>query len=244
MDFTGKTAIVTGAAVGVGKATAIQLASYGANVVMVDRNEETLEKSKAEIPQQEGIMTAVCDVTDAAAITECVKKAVERFGKVDILVNNAGIWRTWASFLDTSIEDWKQYIDVNVMGTVYFTKAVLPVMLENGWGRIVNVASVAGVYGNANMVHYSATKGAILSFTKALAKEVADRGVTVNSTSPGMVNTSKDPDIDATQPNSASYVGRTGSARENAELICFLASEKAAFISGQNVLIDGCRKSI
>ena len=211
---------------------------------MVDRNEEALAKAKAEIPQQDRVMTVVCDVTDAEAVSACVASAVERFGAVDILVNNAGIWRTWASFLDTSIEDWKQYIDVNVMGTVYFSKAVLPGMLERGWGRIVNVASVAGVYGNANMVHYSATKGAILSFTKALAKEVADRGVTVNSTSPGMVNTSKDPDIDATQPNSASYVGRTGSARENAELICFLASEKAAFISGQNVLIDGCRKSI
>lgn len=244
MNFTGKTALVTGAAVGVGKATAIQLASYGANVVLVDRNEEALAKAKAEIPQQDRVMTVVCDVTDAEAVSACVAAAIERFGAVDILVNNAGIWRTWASFLDTSIEDWKQYIDVNVMGTVYFSKAVLPGMLERGWGRIVNVASVAGVYGNANMVHYSATKGAILSFTKALAKEVADRGVTVNSTSPGMVNTSKDPDIDATQPNSASYVGRTGSARENAELICFLASEKAAFISGQNVLIDGCRKSI
>jgi 3-oxoacyl-[acyl-carrier protein] reductase len=244
MNFTGKTALVTGAAVGVGKATAIQMASYGANVVLVDRNEEALAKAKAEIPQQDRVMTVVCDVTDAEAVSACVASAVERFGAVDILVNNAGIWRTWASFLDTSIEDWKQYIDVNVMGTVYFSKAVLPGMLERGWGRIVNVASVAGVYGNANMVHYSATKGAILSFTKALAKEVADRGVTVNSTSPGMVNTSKDPDIDATQPNSASYVGRTGSARENAELICFLASEKAAFISGQNVLIDGCRKSI
>ena len=244
MNFTGKTALVTGAAVGVGKATAIQMAAYGANVVLVDRNEEALAKAKAEIPQQDRVMTVVCDVTDAEAVSACVASAVERFGAVDILVNNAGIWRTWASFLDTSIEDWKQYIDVNVMGTVYFSKAVLPGMLERGWGRIVNVASVAGVYGNANMVHYSATKGAILSFTKALAKEVADRGVTVNSTSPGMVNTSKDPDIDATQPNSASYVGRTGSARENAELICFLASEKAAFISGQNVLIDGCRKSI
>ena len=244
MNFTGKTALVTGAAVGVGKATAIQMASYGANVVLVDRNEEALAKAKAEIPQQDRVMTVVCDVTDAEAVSACVASAVERFGAVDILVNNAGIWRTWASFLDTTIEDWKQYIDVNVMGTVYFSKAVLPGMLERGWGRIVNVASVAGVYGNANMVHYSATKGAILSFTKALAKEVADRGVTVNSTSPGMVNTSKNPDIDATQPNGASYVGRTGSARENAELICFLASEKAAFISGQNVLIDGCRKSI
>lgn len=244
MDFQGKTAIVTGAAVGVGKATAIQLANYGANVVLVDRNEETLTLALEQIPQKDRIMTFACDVTDPQGALDCVAAAEKRFGSVDILVNNAGIWRCWGSFLETSVEDWKQFIDVNMMGIVYFTKAALPGMLERGWGRIVNVASVAGVYGNANMVHYSATKGAVISMTKALAKEVADRGVTVNSISPGMVNTSKDPDIDATMPNGASYIGRTGKARENADLICFLASEQAAFISGQNILIDGCRKSI
>ena len=244
MEFQGKTVIVTGAAVGLGKAVAIQMAAKGANVVLVDRNEETLANAKAQIPQQEYIMTYACDVTDADGALACVEAARERFGKVDILVNNAGIWRCWGSFLDTSLEDWHQFMNVNVMGMVHFTKAALPGMLEQGWGRIINVASVAGVYGNANMVHYSATKGAVISMTKALAKEVADRGITVNSISPGMVNTSKNPDIDATQPNGASYIGRTGSARENADLICFLASEKAAFISGQNILIDGCRKSI
>ena len=244
MDFTGKTAIVTGAAVGIGKATAIQMAGYGANVVMVDRNEEALAKAKAEIKQQKRVLTVVCDVTDATAVSACVEKAVAHFGKVDILVNNAGIWRTWATFLETPLEDWKQYMDVNVMGTVYFTRAALPGMLDRGWGRIINLASVAGVYGNANMVHYSATKGAIISFTKALAKEVAGGGVTVNSISPGTVNSSKDPDIDASMESAASYTGRTGTARENAELICFLASENAAYISGQNILIDGCRKKI
>ena len=244
MNFTGKTAIVTGAAVGIGKATAIQLATYGANVVMVDRNEEALAKAKAEIPQQEHILTVVCDVTDAAAVSACVEKAVELFGGVDILVNNAALWRCWATFLETPFEEWKKYLDVNVMGTVYITKAVLPQMVERGWGRIINLASVAGVYGNAKMAHYSATKGAIISFTKALAKEVAGCGVTVNSISPGTVNGSEDGNIDGTIPSEVSYLGRTGTARENAELICFLASESAAYISGQNILIDGCRKTI
>ena len=245
MNFTGKTAIITGAAVGIGKATAIQLATYGANVVMVDMNAETLSAAEAEVKAaSDKVMAVVCDVTDTTAVNDCVERATERFGGVDILVNNAALWRCWASFLETPFEEWKKYLDVNVMGTVYITKAVLPQMVERGWGRIINLASVAGVYGNAKMAHYSATKGAIISFTKALAKEVAWCGVTVNSISPGTVNSSKNADIDATIPSEASYLGRTGTARENAELICFLASESAAYISGQNILIDGCRKTI
>ena len=128
------------------------------------------------------------------------------------------------------------------MGTVHCTKAVLGQMLENGYGRIINVASVAGVYGNANMVHYSATKGAIIALTKALAKEVADKGVTVNAVSPGSVSPAENRDIDYTQPSELSFMGRTGTDRENADLICFLASEQAGYISGQNIQIDGCRK--
>ena len=138
--------------------------------------------------------------------------------------------------------DWKRFIDVNVMGTVYFTHAVLPGMLERGWGRVINVASVAGVYGNANMVHYSATKGAVIAFTRALAKEVTDKGVLVNAVSPGSVSSSADPDMDAYTPSALSFMGRTGTDRENANLICFLASDEASYISGQNIQIDGCRK--
>ena len=128
------------------------------------------------------------------------------------------------------------------MGTVYFTKAVLPSMLDNSWGRIINVASVAGVYGNAMMAHYSATKGAIIAFTKALAKEVTDKGVLVNSVSPGSVSPSDNYNIDHTQESQLSFMGRTGSDRENANLICFLASDEASYISAQNIQIDGCRK--
>jgi 3-oxoacyl-[acyl-carrier protein] reductase len=128
------------------------------------------------------------------------------------------------------------------MGTVYFTKAVLPSMIENSWGRIINVASVAGVYGNAMAAHYSATKGAVIAFTKALAKEVKDKGVLVNSVSPGSVSPSNVEDIDYTVESQLSFMGRTGSDRENANLICFLASDEASYIAGQNIQIDGCRK--
>ena len=245
MEFQNKTAIVTGAAVGIGKATSIQLAVGGANVVMVDMNPQTLTAAKAEVEAiTSNVITVICDVTDPTAVENAVQTAVDTFGGVDILVNNAGIWRCWATFLETSVEDWKRFMDINLMGIVYFTKAALPHMLKKGYGRIVNVASVAGVYGNANMVHYSATKGAVISFTKALAKEVTGQGVTVNAVSPGTVNSSKNGDIDASTPNESTYLGRSGTGRENADLICFLASEKSSYISGQNILIDGCRKSI
>lgn len=128
------------------------------------------------------------------------------------------------------------------MGTVYFTKAVLPAMRENRYGKIINVASVAGVYGNANMVHYSATKGAVIAMTRALAKEVAVEGICVNAVSPGSVSPAENPDMDYYQPSELSFTGRTGTDNENAELICFLASDAASYISGQNIQIDGCRK--
>ena len=139
---------------------------------------------------------------------------------------------------------WNKLINVNLMGVVYCTNAVLPYMFEKGYGRIVNVASVAGVYGNAGMSMYSATKGAVISMTKALAKEVVEKGIVVNSVSPGMVSPSDNPDIEHTKPTEACYAGRTGSDRENADLICFLASEKNGYVVGQNIQIDGCRKKI
>ena len=128
------------------------------------------------------------------------------------------------------------------MGTVYFTRAVLGGMIDRGYGRIINVASVAGVYGNANMVHYSASKGAVIAMTRALAKEVADKGVLVNAVSPGSVSPSDNEDIDFHRPSDLSFMGRTGTDRENASLICYLASDDASYISAQNIQIDGCRK--
>ena len=128
------------------------------------------------------------------------------------------------------------------MGTVYCTKAVLPKMLENHYGKIVNVSSVAGVYGIANMVHYSATKGAVIAMTRALAKEVIDKGVYVNCVSPGSVSPAENLDMDYYEDSQHCFLGRTGTDNENTNLICFLASDEATYIAGQNIQIDGCRK--
>ena len=128
------------------------------------------------------------------------------------------------------------------MGTVYCTKAVLSKMLENRYGKIINVASVAGVYGIANMVHYSATKGAVIAMTRALAKEVIDKGVYVNCVSPGSVSPAENLDMDYYEDSQHCFLGRTGTDNENANLICFLASDEATYIAGQNIQIDGCRK--
>ena len=171
---------------------------------------------------------------------DTVKVIEDTFGGVDILINNAAVWRCWDSFVSTSTDEWRKFIDINILGTVYCAKAVLPKMLEKGYGKIVNVSSVAGVYGNANMAHYSATKGAVISLTKALAKEVIDKGIYVNCVSPGTVS----PEMDSASPNELSYLGRQGTSNENANLICFLASDDASYIAGQNIQIDGCRKKI
>ncbi len=243
--FKGKTVLITGAAVGIGRACAIQFAKENANVILVDINEETLNKTEQEIKNiTAGVKSFVCDVSDNEAVLSVVEKSLDCFGKIDILVNNAALWRDAATFREADIALWKKYIDINVMGTVYFTKAVIESMVENKYGRIINVASVAGVYGNARMSHYSATKGAVIAFTSALAKEVTEYNITVNSVAPGTVSPAADLDIDYYKETDMCYMGRTGTDRENADLICFLASEKASYISGQNIQIDGCRKKM
>ena len=243
MNFNDKTVLITGAAVGIGRAAAIKFAQGGANLVLTDINIKALESVKEEIETYtKNVLTIQCDVSDEERVYATVKEAESVFGKIDILINNAALWRCWAPFTDISSDEWRKFIDVNIMGVVYCTKAVLPKMLENSYGRIVNVASVAGVYGNANMVHYSATKGALIAMTKALAKEVTDKGVLVNCVSPGSVSPSGNKDMNYFENSELSFMGRTGTDMENANLICFLASDEASYISGQNIQIDGCRK--
>ena len=238
-----KVAMITGASVGIGRAVALQMAEKGAKLVLVDMNAETLAKLEEELKEYNAeVMSFVCDVSDEKAVNEAVQAATEKMGGIDILVNSAAIWRVKSLFWETSIETWKKLLDVNVMGVVYCTNAVLPKMLEKGYGRIVNVASVAGVYGNANMSVYSATKGALIAMSKALAKEVVEKGIVVNCVSPGMVSPSVELDMEYTKATDKCYAGRTGSDRENADLICFLASEKNGYVVGQNIQIDGCRK--
>lgn len=238
-DFLGRTALVTGASIGIGKATAQQFAKRGANVVIVDVNTDGLEALKEELlAYGHEVLAYTCDVSDEARVREVAADALAHFGKIEILVNNAALWRRHMPFVDTNSDMWKKFIDVNILGTLYFTHALLPNMLENHYGRIINIGSVAGVYGNANMADYSLTKGAIISFTKALAKEVTDKGILVNCVSPGSVSNKQD----VTEPSELSFMGRSGNHTENANLICFLASDEASYISCQNIQVDGCRK--
>ena len=241
MDFTGKVAMVTGAAAHIGRATAVMLAQRGAALVLADYDAERLEETRVLVETQGAKVLALqCDVSDEKRVDEVVARAISQFGHIDILINNAGLWRShWGPFAQSESRNWIEKINVNVLGTMYCTHAVLEGMIRQRYGRIVNLASVAGVYGNANMVDYSTTKGAIIAFTAALAKEVAEQGITVNAVSPGNVREDDGPDN-----LRLSHIPRSGTPQENAELICFLASDQAAYISGQNYLIDGCRKSM
>ncbi len=242
MDFTNKVALVTGAARSIGEAIANKLAAGGADVFLVDLNEEGLKKVTADCAAN-GVRAeyAVCDVSNEEAVIACVKECEQKLGKIDILINNAGVFFGEGEFTEAKSETWKFYMDVNVFGTMYFTREALKGMLDRNYGRIVNLASVAGVYGISYFVCYSATKGAIMSFTKALAKQIGDRGVTVNCVSPGNIHP-EDPSEQPEDYKNMSFLGRSGTPEECANVVCFLASDEASFVSGQNYLVDGCRK--
>ena len=243
--FQGQVALVTGASVGIGRATALTLAAEGASLILFDVAFEKLKAVREELrAYTDKVMIYDCDISDEGRVRELVADAIRTFGRIDVLVNNAALWRCKSDFIDTPMSEWKRFFDVNVMGTVYVTHAVLSHMIAQNYGRIVNVASVAGVYGNRRMAHYSASKGAVISFTQALAKEVVGNGITVNAVSPGSVSPSQEEDVDYVQPSELSYMGRTGSDRENADLIAFLASGAASYITGQNIQIDGCRRKL
>ncbi len=243
MDFKGRVAMVTGASVGIGRAVALQLAAKGADLILLDIDGTGLDAISTELKAY-AVKTKsfVCDVSNEHAVTQAVQQSLDYFGKIDILVNNAALWRCPDPFFNVSTAEWEKFFKVNVMGVVHCTRAVIDNMLENRYGRIINVASVAGVYGSANAVHYATTKGAVIAMTQSLAKIVADKGILVNCVSPGSVSPSENKDIDFQQSSGLNYMGRTGTDRENADLICFLASDQASYISGQNILIDGCRK--
>ncbi len=244
MEFSNKVALVTGVSKGIGAATAKSLAKNGAALFLVDISKEGLEKTK-EICLSFGakVETDVCDISDENAVKLSVQKCLKKYGKIDILINNAGIYPGEGAFVKSKRSDWKKIIDINIYGTLYFTQEVLPSMIENEYGRIVNLASVAAVYGIAYFPVYSLTKGGVLSFTKALAKDVAEHGITVNCVSPGNIHEG-DPEAQPEAFKEMSFLGRTGTPEECAEVICFLASDKASFVSGQNYLVDGCRKKM
>lgn len=239
MDFKNKIAIVTGAARGIGEAVARELAMGGATVAMTDVQSDALAEAAANIRAAGGrVRTFVNNVCDEADVHRVVDAVAAEFGRIDILVNNAGVYDDYMPFEQQSSDAWKRKIDINILGTMYFTQAALRWMTAQHAGRIVNLASVAAVYGIEYFVDYSMTKGAIVSFTRALAKHVAPNGITVNAVSPGNIHAHGGnlPDM--------SFLGRSGSCEECAHVICFLASDDASYVSGQNYQVDGCRRAM
>lgn len=239
MIFNNRCALITGAAAGIGLATARNLAAHGVKLVLTDVNSDGLDKAVAELRESGAdAVSYVIDVSSDEDVDRLAAGLNEKNIDVDILVNNAGIWRdNTGNFWETDPKSWIRRWRINVYGLMYLTRAILPGMIERRYGRIVNVASVAGIYGISGMTDYSATKGAVIAFTKSLAKETTGYGVTVNSVSPGNIG-------DGDKDNGLSYAGRIGSYAECAELICFLASDNASWCSGQDYRADGCRKKM
>jgi 2-hydroxycyclohexanecarboxyl-CoA dehydrogenase len=239
--FDGQVAIVTGGASGIGQATALRLAGEGAAVVIADVNGRGADEVARSISEGGGrVLPLQVDVTDAPGVRAMTERAVTAFGKVDILVSNAG-WDRAGPFADTDEELWDRIIGINYRGHLATCHAVLPYMREHG-GRIVTVASDAGRVGSSGEVVYSGAKGAVIAFTKGLAREVARDGINVNCVAPGLVDTP----LLAGMPEKliAAIVRtiplrRTGVPEEIAAAICFFASSDAAYITGQTLSVNG-----
>lgn len=238
-DFNNKNAVITGAGKGIGQAVAIKLAKDRCNLLLLDINEVGLNETKELLKDFDCKVEAqVLDISNQDEVNNVVGDYINRNGKVDILINNASIYHTHFNFIDSTIEEWKKKININILGSVYMCKAVVKNMIENKYGRIINLASVAGVYGDGGMADYATTKGAIIAFTKSLAKEISKYNITVNAVSPGSI------DVGSGDLPELSFMGRSGSPEECANLIVFLASDEASYISGQNYQVDGCRKKM
>lgn len=243
--FAGKVAIVTGAASGIGRAAARRLADEGAAVVIADLNAPGAADVAAAISEGGGqALAQEVDVTDASAVKRMTERVHQEFGKVDILVSNAG-WDRAGPFADTDEELWDRVIAINYRGHLATCHAVLPYMQAQGGGRIVTVASDAGRVGSSGEVVYSGAKGAVIAFTKGLAREVARHGINVNCVAPGLVDTPLLAGIAEGHEKLIEAIirsiplRRTGTPEEIAAAICFFASPDAAYITGQTLSVNG-----
>lgn len=239
--FADRVAIVTGAASGIGRATALELAREGATVVVADIDVPGAEVVAAEIRKSGQAMAQRVDVTDAAQARAMAAETLKAFGRIDILVSNAG-WDRAGPFIETGEELWDKVIAINYRGHLATTHAVLPSMIERGWGRIVTVASDAGRVGSTGEVVYSGAKGAVIAFTKGLAREVARHGINVNCVAPGLTDT---PFLAAMPEKLMAAIirsiplGRVGRPEEVARAIAFFASPDADYVTGQTLSVNG-----
>jgi len=249
-EETQKIAIVTGGARGIGRAISLQLADMGCHVLIVTRTLEPAQKVVDEIHAIGGKASAMqLDVSDYDAVKKVIGEILREFGRVDILVNNAGgsARGDMSAFRYSEESVWKRVLDINLMGVLYTCREVINTMLEQGYGRIINIASVAGMIGTAGQADYSASKGAVLAFSAALAKETAGKGVTVNCVSPGPTVSEAAREMTPESIRNTPYevlgkatgYGRFAEADDIASMVAFLASDKAGFITGQNHPVCG-----
>jgi 3-oxoacyl-[acyl-carrier protein] reductase len=231
MTFTNRTALVTGAGRGIGKAIAESLAAKGCTVICVSKSAESGGKAVAR----------AVDVSDGPAVAAAAEALLKEFGKIEILVNNAGITRD-GLVARMSEADWDAVIQTNLSSCFHWTKAIGWPMCRGRWGRIINISSVTGVIGNAGQANYGAAKAGMIGFTKSIAKEFARRNVTANVVAPGFIKTDMTAELSAEVQAGATALipmQRFGEAAEIAHAVAFLASEEAAYITGQVFSVDG-----
>jgi 3-oxoacyl-[acyl-carrier protein] reductase len=241
LDLSGKIALVTGASRGIGAAIAKTLAAQGATVVAAARGSNADANVKAIVAAGGKAEAASLDVTDPATVDSVVGGALTKHGRIDILVNNAGIARDQL-LLRMKRDDWDAVIETNLTAAFTCTQAVLRPMIKQRGGRIITISSVVGQMGNAGQVNYAASKAGLIGMAKALAREVASRGITVNVVAPGLIDTEMTRALAAASSETwASQIplGRLGTPQDVAWAVCFLASDEAAYITGQVIAVNG-----
>ena len=241
-DLSGRTALVTGGGLGIGRAIVLGLAQQGADVAVADINDEAAGRVVKEVEALGRRSLAIhMDVTSKESVETGVAKAITELGRVDILVNNAGIIAD-ALFIRMKDEDFDRVINTNLRGTYYCTKAVVPGMLKARWGRIISISSIVGLRGNAGQINYAASKAGINALTWSLAKELATRNITVNAIAPGFVATATTEVLsDRVRKEVGAHIpmGRFATPEEIAGIATFLASDEAVYITGDVIRVDG-----